>query len=185
VKIMHNETVTYSITGISALMTNNPSRMSKNGAEVGRKYIPKPEEEAAAACYKVGDNFAVPGVAFRSAILYACRGQRIGKTSAAAVLKGALGQAQEWCVLADKKGKPLKDYQIDRRRVVQQRQGIVRSRPRFEQWSTEVQLEVDRDIVANLEVLDSLLNEGGQKAGVGDFRPERGGWFGKFSAKRI
>lgn len=63
------------------------------------------------------------------------------------------------------------------------KQGIPRSRPLIAAWSLEIPLEVDRDILVHLEPLTELLNAAGKYPGVGDYRPGKGGTFGRFRAE--
>jgi hypothetical protein len=65
---------------------------------------------------------------------------------------------------------------------VVQRQGILRSRPLLKNW------ELDFDLVVNEEdvdpkfipVLRPICEEAGRRVGLGDFRVEKNGPFGKF-----
>ena len=63
----------------------------------------------------------------------------------------------------------------DRRRVVVQRASNMRTRPRFNEWSCEFELEVDEDI-CDLEQVRQWLETAGSRVGLGDYRP----MFGRF-----
>jgi hypothetical protein len=52
-------------------------------------------------------------------------------------------------------------------------------RPRFDDWRLDLTILVDRDALSGAEVR-SLLETAGMLVGLGDFRPERGGPFGRF-----
>ena len=56
---------------------------------------------------------------------------------------------------------------------------IMRHRPRLNQWAMEFALEIDEDMI-NSQTVHQLLSEGGSKIGLGDFRPDKGGPFGRF-----
>lgn len=64
---------------------------------------------------------------------------------------------------------------VDRRRVVVQRAGVLRVRPRFNQWSAEFSVYVDESVI-NPDAVKTALEYGGSRVGIGDFRPR----FGRF-----
>lgn len=53
------------------------------------------------------------------------------------------------------------------------------SRPKFETWSCEFELFIHGDEIAP-ETMNTLLVDAGQRTGIGDWRPEKKGQFGKF-----
>ena len=71
------------------------------------------------------------------------------------------------------------EWVVDRRPVVIQRGRIVRSRPRFEKWSLQFVMEFEEDDIPK-SVLKEVLEYAGRRVGIGDFRPECGGPFGRF-----
>ena len=76
-------------------------------------------------------------------------------------------------------GYTAKDVEVDSRPAVVQRARIMRHRPRLEKWSVGITLQIDDEIVPP-ETIHDLLVDAGRRAGVGDYRPNRGGPFGKF-----
>ena len=73
----------------------------------------------------------------------------------------------------------IKNIEIDSRPVVIQRARIMRHRARLENWSVAVTLEID-DSILPLDHVHAILNDAGKRAGMGDYRPSRGGPFGRF-----
>ena len=73
----------------------------------------------------------------------------------------------------------LVDYDIDTRRATVQRNAVLRSRPRLEKWAAKVELEIDEEFIAE-PTLRELMDIAGRIIGVGDFRPEKSGPFGRF-----
>lgn len=73
----------------------------------------------------------------------------------------------------------IKDLEIDSRPVVIQRARIMRHRARLEEWSVEFHLEIDDEIIP-VDNVHQILNDSGKRAGLGDFRPSKGGPFGRF-----
>jgi hypothetical protein len=53
-------------------------------------------------------------------------------------------------------------------------------RPRFEDWRLDATLLVDRDAITPAEIRH-LVEVAGMQVGLGDFRPDRGGPFGRFT----
>lgn len=178
--------VVFKIKGLSPLLQNNPASMSRSNGSLGTKKIPKPEDEAAAKCYKDEEgHFYILSEAFRASIVGkggAASGRRIGKFTASSRACAGIFTVEPRATLLDSKnGRPLKKYSIDTRRAVIQGQGVLRSRPCFQNWMVRLPLEIDEDFVTVDQVLE-LLNIAGKVAGVGDFRPQRRGSFGRFTA---
>lgn len=75
----------------------------------------------------------------------------------------------------------VKDFEVDSRPVtIPATKGrVMRHRPRLNRWAAEFTLQIDVDILP-LDVVNQLLVEGGQQIGLGDYRPEKGGPFGRF-----
>lgn len=72
-------------------------------------------------------------------------------------------------------------FEVDARAVVvpATRGRVVRRRPCFNAWSLQFEIEYDDDEIS-AETLKDLLEYAGKRVGIGDFRPEKGGPFGRF-----
>ena len=57
---------------------------------------------------------------------------------------------------------------------------IMRHRPRFDAWSLEFTVGIIEGDELHPDVVRQLLDEAGQKVGLGDFRPNKRGPFGRF-----
>jgi hypothetical protein len=188
-KVMAMVEATYRIVGISPLLLHNPAGSMEAGGKkgVGTKKIPTPEDEAEAGTYRTeSGQLYLKSISFRSALLEACKGRRIGKIGAKAVLGGSVFNTDEICPLVDPKtGKPVKTYRINAMRaVIQKKNAVIRHRPQIDAWATEVRFEIDGDLVST-EVVTELLGMAGRMAGVGDYRPQRGGPYGRFTAELV
>lgn len=181
------------IVGISPLLMNNPAKMVKNNAnndalKAGKKvYVP--EEEAKAAAYINGDGqFYIHASSFKASIINpggGASGRKIGKYGAASrVVAGMLVVSDQAIICDPKSHKPAKGYSIDERRGVRNKAGIIIWRPRFEEWETTITVEVDEDFVTVPQLIE-LLNLSGKVAGVGDFRPQKRGPFGRYTAELV
>lgn len=176
----------FSITGLSPLLVSNPAKMKGGQPTMGRKTIPSPEEEAKSSTYQLSDGrFYLPSIQFRMGLLYAVAGKKVGKRSARQIVAASVFNSTDKSILIDPDtNKPLKDYTIDTRRAVVQRQGIMRSRACFEKWATEVEFEIDTDLLSEKVVAENL-NEAGILSGCGDYRPSRQGPFGRYQAQLL
>lgn len=176
--------------GVGLLMHNAAAMQNSNSKGVGIKKIPTPEQEAEAGCYRDDKgNFYLPSSAFRSAIIGkggSASGRRIGKRSAiSCVSAGFFMQTDQVPLLHPETNKPLNKWdKIDTRRAVVQGQGVLRSRAQLFVWSCVLICEVDEDFVTVPQIIE-LLNTAGKVSGVGDYRPQCKGMFGRFKAELL
>lgn len=172
----------FKVEGISNILMHNPISM-RSGANptMGKKKIPTPEEEAATAVYRNGGNELVfPTIGFKSSLLRGCSGKRIGKVSAAGQVAAGVFEIEPYTILFDPEtNKPLIDYRIHVARCVVQKNGVMRARAEVGPWKATVVFEIDDDFVVEAQVRE-LLNIAGRIAGVGDWRPEKKGRFGRY-----
>ena len=180
----HVEIVTFAIEGISPLLQNNPKEFIGSGGQEkeltakSRSY--DDAQEAELRQYRDGDGlFYHPSVAFTKAILRAVTGKKFGSETATSLVKGTVFIAEPHCILCDGKGKPLKKYTIDRQSVVIGKARILRCRPRFDIWFTKLALEINTGILSADNVRDAL-SLAGRVVGIGDYRPEKTGGYGRF-----
>ena len=68
--------------------------------------------------------------------------------------------------------------------VVVQRARILRTRAKFDEWGIVFTIEVDEELV-DQQRLETWLDIGGRRLGLGDWRPEKSGHYGRFTAKSI
>lgn len=71
------------------------------------------------------------------------------------------------------------EYTVDERPVIVQRARIIRYRPIWEKWSLKFKIVIMDDDIAP-EVVKEGLDNGGRYVGIGDFRPDKKGPFGRF-----
>lgn len=68
--------------------------------------------------------------------------------------------------------------------VVVQRNRILRTRAKFDEWGVVFTLEVDDELV-DREQLDAWLDIAGRRVGLGDWRPTKSGNYGRFETATI
>jgi len=76
------------------------------------------------------------------------------------------------------------DWEIDTRRVVVQKNGILRSRPKITDWRCVLELEFD-DETMEPTLMAAVLSHAGRFPGVGDYRVGKKGAFGRFSVELL
>ncbi len=184
--------MTFTIQGKSPLLTHNPSSMSrpKTGTGKGKKQIPEAEVEAEAGLYIEDGKFCAPGIGIRNGIIGAASDWRPLSGKKKGTLTSTMAHITvepEMAPILGLDNKPLKEYEIDSRRAVVQRQGIVRSRPKFPQWRVAFDVVYDDDFFADLgedkirAMFEGLLDDAGKRFGLGDYRPQKKGWFGVYT----
>jgi len=189
--------LTFTVIGKSPLLTHNPAQMQKPpgpGEKPGKsargKEIPSPEEEAKRGLYlDEKGRFCGPGVGLRNGLVRAAAAWRAPwqkkRENMRSLVAGCVAEP-ELVPILDKDGKPAKTYEIDSRRAMVQRQGIVRSRPKFAVgWRATFQIVYDDAFLAGDEdqirgLLLDIFNDAGNRIGWGDYRPEKTGWFGRY-----
>ena len=68
--------------------------------------------------------------------------------------------------------------------VVVQRARILRTRAKFDTWGVIFTVEADDELVDQSQLL-TWLDIGGRRLGLGDWRPEKSGHYGRFEVKSI
>ena len=71
------------------------------------------------------------------------------------------------------------EWEVDIRSVIINRARIMRHRPVFNEWALKFQLDIEEDEI-DPTVVKEVLEYAGKRVGIGDFRPEKGGSFGRF-----
>jgi hypothetical protein len=185
------------VKGTYALMTHNPASMAMSGdkdpSKKGGKKIPTPSQEAEMGCYHLeSGGYGLPGFAFRNSILSAAADWQVEKKRYTYQrILSSLMVLEDLVPLIDDKGKLIKNYLIDTRRVLIQGQGILRSRPKFPEWGAEFTLEYDETLIKEHNDYQKMLYiivDAGKRIGVGDYRPQKikgaPGPFGRYALVR-
>jgi hypothetical protein len=126
----------------------------------------------------------VPGVWFGRMIAEIGGGhkQRGSRKSMKYIIPAAITVIDEEIILRGELGEPLTNFEVDSRPVVipATKGRIMRHRPRFNDWHCEFSIEIDLELIEP-GLVHQFIVEGGSKNGLGDFRPQKGGSFGRFS----
>lgn len=139
----------------------------------GKKEPKDPEQDYEDCFYRLPDGrYGFPTVAFKSAMVGACRFADIKMTE----LRGALHVAGE---LVHIEGEPSPREDMVR---VGMGTADIRYRPEFRNWRCTLQIQFNANIISPEQILN-LLTLAGFGVGVGEWRPERNGPFGRFSVQ--
>ena len=179
------KTISFWIRGTSPLIQHAWSekglrQMRMTAAE--RKKQPKvardPDAEANAAMHKMEDGSpGFPMLAFKASLISAAhKDLGIEKTLVKKSLflpsayyeKGLTGRLEA--------SEPVIREDIVR---IGQNQTDLRYRPEFDQWRVNVIVQIDSDLL-NEQDLINLTNRAGFSVGIGEWRPEKGGEYGRF-----
>jgi hypothetical protein len=168
------------IAGDTPLLMRSPTGL-RGGTKTSRtKEIPTPEEEAERCLYRdeATGVLVVPADNVRQAMLEC--GLKQGRT----LLRYALAAGLQITIPSfplTRNGEALTTYdRIDIRRVVVQKNAVLRARPVIEvPWELEVRYLFDRAILSP-DAIASALQVAGQAVGILDYRPKHGGPYGRF-----
>jgi hypothetical protein len=174
------------ISGISPLLMDRfgeaaeASVASSNSRSIKVKENITPREAAEAAAYKTANGeLYLPGVNLYSALIAAGGFHKAGRAKITTA-KTSLVPAGLW-VITDQILLGTKECEVDSRPIVAQPSNyrIMKHRARLEKWSGDVVLEYDPEIFSE-SIIRLLVDDAGSKLGVGSFRPQRKGPFGRF-----
>ncbi len=177
--------VEISIEGITPLLMNRfteeaAAKVSSGVSKVSVSGKGDPRKQAEPKRYADKDgNLYIPGPNIFACLIQAGKFHKVGK-SKVTTLKSSLVPAgiQIMEIVCPLK---TKHFEVDSRSVVIPSTGgrIMCHRPRLDTWKTGFTLDVDTDMF-ELDFVRVLVDDAGRKIGLGDFRPDRKGPFGKF-----
>lgn len=166
------------IEGARPILLHSPAGMA--APSNGKKVIPTPEDEARSYLYWTDNksSIALPSWNLLRSFIKAAAAWKIGKLSAANVLAGAVEFDPMMLSFNTVK------YELHTCRAVVMGAGIMRTRPQLFPWRLEFTALADETCFQKreqIEVLAEIMRDAGRRVGVGDFRPEKKGPFGKFN----
>lgn len=179
-------TVKVKIAGTTPLLMNrftseNEVKVSSgtsSSVSVGTKGTPREQAQKKAYIDDNGELY-IPGPNIFSCLIAAGRFHKIGKskvtTTKSSLIPAGLTVTDVVCALN------TKEFEVDSRSVVIPATGgrIMAHRPRLDKWETTFTLAVD-ETMFSIDFIRKIVDDGGLKIGIGDFRPDRKGPFGRF-----
>lgn len=174
------------ISGTSPLLMNRFTEQAEikvssgiSAVAVGSKGTPR--EQARGKAYSDADgNLYIPGPNIFACLIQAGKFHKTGKskvtTTKSSLIPAGISVREIVCPLN------TKEFEVDSRSVVIPATGgrIMAHRPRLDEWRLEFTLDVDETMFAP-DFVRLLVDDAGTKIGLGDFRPDRKGPFGKFA----
>jgi hypothetical protein len=176
-------TISFWIRGTSPLIQHAWSdkglkmlRMSAAERKKQPKTARDPEGEASSACYVTANGeHGIPLTAFKAALISAAhKDYGLEKT---VVMKAFFIPSDD-----PNRVVPMEsDPPIVREDVVRigQNQTDIRYRPEFSDWRVNIVAEVDTELLTSDDIV-ALVNRAGFSVGIGEWRPEKGGEYGRF-----
>jgi len=115
---------------------------------------------------------------------FAWHGKRQMSTKQSTLLPAFLTVEDPYLPLVGQEGGPAA-WEVDMRQGRNPNGGeaVCIIRPRFDSWSIDLSLQIDADSIAE-SLIRQLVDIAGSRIGLGDFRPQRRGVFGKFRVDR-
>jgi len=174
---------TFSIIGTSPLIQHAWSEKALSQLRmtaIERKKQPKvardPEAQAQACMYRTDDGKpGLPILAFKASLIAAAhKDLGIEKT----IVRKALFVP---CKDGNKCVPMVASEPICREDIVRvgMAQTDLRYRPEFREWSAEISVNYDAEMLSEQDIIN-LVNRAGFSVGIGEWRPEKGGEFGRF-----
>lgn len=173
------------IEGVSPLLMNRftdeaAAKISAGTSSALQGQKPPPREQADGKVYRDSKGRPViPGPNLLACMVEAGRHIKAGKakvsTARSSLVPAGITIVEIEALIAPGK------YEVDSRAVVIPSTGgrIMAHRPRFDVWSCKFTLDVDSTMFGEA-IVRELLDLGGKRVGLGDFRPARRGPFGRF-----
>lgn len=177
------KTVQVTIQGVSPLLIHRfqeTAEVAPKMKKAGKKDYGTPREQAEQAAYKDDDGrIWIPSSWVKGAIQTVASDYKLpsSRKSVKSVSGGAIIPVDEKVYFEERYS--ISDIEIDSRPVVVQRARVMRHRARIEKWTLALAFEVDDEIL-DLENVHQILSDSGRRSGIGDFRPQKGGPFGRF-----
>jgi hypothetical protein len=148
-------------------MLDKQMKVAKKG-----KDAKDPEKDFESSIYYDSDgDFAFPSVAFKNCAVSACRFTDGTKMT---VARGAFHVTGEFVKILGDKPTPRED-------MVRVGMGTadLRYRAEFKNWAAQIQISFNRHALSKEQIVN-LFNLGGFGVGIGEWRPEKNGQFGRF-----
>ncbi len=186
---MEMQKVAVTIEGQTPLLMNRFTdeaeiKLNSGTSTVARGDKGTPREQAERTAYKDSKgNLFIPGPNLFRAIIDAGKFHKHGKSKVTTQKSTLVTAAMALSAIVI----PLntKAFEVDSRSVVIPATGgrIMKHRARLDKWAMTFDLEVDTTMFS-VGFARTLLDDAGKRIGLGDFRPDRKGPFGKFNVTK-
>lgn len=182
------KTIFVQLKGNTPLLMNSPKGMLEDDSKSLSKKTEKRDwnVEAEKVSYRTKDGFLyVPSTAIKGCLINASSYKKIGKYSARPIIAGGVMVFPDEIKIKDLKCKDIKDYEIDLRTVVIQRARVLKARPKIIDWILEFEIKINENLIADVDIVKTILEEAGERVGILDYSPRKTGNFGTFSVTKF
>lgn len=171
--------ITATIEGITPLLMNQfnvqGALEQAKGRRVTKTYDANEEAEKSAYWSSTGKKeLIIPSMILYASILNASSFHKVGRRSAKSILAGSIRVEPMEIPLG------TKDYEVDIRPVVINRARVLKGRARLDKWKATFTIVYNEKQIPNSDIIRTILEEAGERIGIMDFRPQKGGPHGTF-----
>jgi hypothetical protein len=172
--------ITVTIKGLSALLMNrlNPESLRSKTKMRMEDYSTTKDAQNSAYMAEIGGKrqLYIPGEAVYSMIIGTAKQYKVRRMSLSSLLAGTMRIDPEKIPLG------TDQYIVDERAVVIQHQRVLKGRAKLPQWTATFQIIYDaKRLPTGIEKsIRDILEDGGTRMGLLDYRPQHRGWFGTF-----
>ena len=177
------KTINITIEGRTPLLCNRFPTEQKEDTSATQNDVLSPKDEAFNSLYITDNNdWYIPGSNILRCMIDAGKyfsGPKNTKltTGKSSVISGAVMVNTDVCIIDDGD----EGWSIDKRAVRIPTTGgrVLKHRARFDNWKLSFELELDSSIIT-MKTFRELVEAAGSRIGLGDFRPDTKGPFGRF-----
>lgn len=174
------KTIEVTIEGVTPLLMNSPKGMlDPQPKDKSRLKNVDHVKEAEKVAYRTskGELF-IPSVAIKGCLVNASSWKKVGKFALKPIMAGAVRvNPYEVCL-------GTKEYEVDKRTVVIQRNRVPKARPMLKEWKAKFEI-VYNETMIEPDLIRKCLEDGGERVGLLDFRPQKNGEFGCFKVLKF
>ncbi len=175
--------VNVEITGLTPLLMHNIAGADLEGKSRKATKTYKDEDEAEKSAYWMTEGkkrmLCVPSRCLYACIRTASSYFKVKGRSMKPIIAGSVRIEPENISLGTDK------YEIDKQSVVVQRARILRVRPKLPNWKLRFKIIYNEEYISDPDIIRKILEEGGVKVGLLDFRPANGGQYGIFKVTKF
>jgi hypothetical protein len=177
------------VKGLTPLLMNRltPEKLKREASPKTQLYDPERDAWDSAYMAEIDGKrqLYIPAESVYGVIVSAAKAYRTGRISLSSLLAGTIRVEPDKIPLGTDK------YEIDIRPVnvppgSRNPSKVLRARAKVPSWEVEFTIIYDKGMLGRvLGDLRKVLEDGGRRVGLLDFRPQKGGWFGTFAVEEF
>lgn len=188
----------FKFTGLTPLLMSDIESVNRKLPQLKLGTAPNEgdiEKIAAGLVYREPDgSLYVKSAALRSSLFEGCSGQKFAgkRGSPRKIFQAVIFTAEDHIPVLDAKGKPVKTWEIQVDSGVSKatKARVIVVRPRIPVWNLKAAFEFDREFAPSnydefLRAVTEIWNRAGRAVGIGAWRPQCSGKFGRYSVEMV